>query len=152
MQGFVRFLAGEGPDALELGQLDALEVVVHFGRVRMAQLAEALRVDPSTATRAVDRLVRSGMAERRADPDDARAVVVVPTEIGAAVCAEASGRRRDAVASIIDAFDVTEQAQLADLLERLVQEVDRFVSRQPHGHGPGHAGERPQSGATGQTP
>lgn len=147
MQGFVRFLAGDGPDALDLGQLDALEVVVHLGRVRMAPLAEALRVDPSTATRAVDRLVRSGLAERLADPDDARAVVVVPTEVGRSVCADASVRRREAVAAIIDSFDDREQVQLADLLERLVREVDRFVSAQAHSAGTPRAG-----GPASQTP
>jgi DNA-binding MarR family transcriptional regulator len=50
-------LFGAGPDALEPGQVDTLELLVGRDAWRMSELAEALRVDPSTATRAVQRLV-----------------------------------------------------------------------------------------------
>src|SRR3954451_25371811 len=50
-------LFGTGPDALELGQVGTLDLLALHGPVRMRDLAEALRVDASTATRAVARLV-----------------------------------------------------------------------------------------------
>ena len=55
---------GAGKDALEPGQVDTLDLLVQQPAWRMSDLADALRVDPSTATRAVQRLERSGLAER----------------------------------------------------------------------------------------
>ena len=57
-------LFGAGEDALEPGQVDTLDLLVQQPAWRMTDLADALRVDPSTATRAVQRLVRAGLAER----------------------------------------------------------------------------------------
>ena len=51
-------------DSLEPGQMDTLDLLAQQPAWRMSELAEALRVDPSTATRAVQRLVRAGLAER----------------------------------------------------------------------------------------
>src|SRR5204862_6141795 len=54
-------LFGAGADALEPGQVDTLELLVNKDAWRMSELADALRVDPSTATRAVQRLVKAGL-------------------------------------------------------------------------------------------
>ncbi len=56
---------GSSHDALEQGQMDTLDLLLIREGWRMCELAEALRVDPSTATRAVQRLVNDGLAERR---------------------------------------------------------------------------------------
>src|SRR5688500_17190316 len=72
-----------GTAALDIGQHDALEVVVSLGEARMGDVAAALRVDPSTATRAVAKLEDAGLVERRRADTDARAVVVAPTTSGA---------------------------------------------------------------------
>lgn len=47
--------------------------------LRQAELARRLAVEPPTVTRMVRRLERSGLIERRRDPDDARSVRVHPT-------------------------------------------------------------------------
>ena len=49
--------------------MDTLDLLVQQPAWRMSELAEALRVDPSTATRAVQRLVRAGLADRRSRAD-----------------------------------------------------------------------------------
>ena len=56
---------GSSHDAFEQGQMDTLDLLLVREGWRMSELAEALRVDPSTATRAVQRLVNDGLAERR---------------------------------------------------------------------------------------
>src|SRR3954452_21611677 len=47
--------------------------------MRAAELADTLRSDPSTVSRQVAALVRAGYLERRADPADGRASLLVVT-------------------------------------------------------------------------
>src|SRR3546814_1388097 len=81
---------------LDPGQADALDAVVTHGPCRMSDIAVVLRVDRSSATRAVDRLEAAGLVARRADPDDARGIVVADTQAGRAPLGRRSegGRKR----------------------------------------------------------
>ena len=115
-------------DELELGQVDALDLMVQHGTCRMRELADALRVDASTATRTVDRLVDARLAERVPDPADARAVLVQLSAHGVEVHTAMAERRRALFERILSGFDPRERAQLADLLERLVAGVDAAVN------------------------
>ena len=63
--GLRNCLYGTGEDAIEQGQMDSLDMLASQPSWRMSELAEALRVDPSTATRAIQRLEKAGLAERR---------------------------------------------------------------------------------------
>ena len=115
-------------DEFEMGQVDALDLLVQHGTSRMRDLADALRVDASTATRSVNRLVEAGMVERLPDPDDARAVLVRLSARGREAHAEMSERRRLLFDRVFVSFQPDELAQLADLLERLVAGVDVVVT------------------------
>lgn len=114
-------------DEFEMGQVDALDLLVQLGTSRMRDLAEALRVDASTATRTVNRLVDAGMVERVPDPEDARAVLVRLSDVGAVAHDEMSERRRVLFDQVFVGFEPDELALLADLLERLVAGVDAAV-------------------------
>jgi DNA-binding MarR family transcriptional regulator len=116
-------------DLLEPAQVDALDVVVASGGCRMAELADALRVDRSTATRLVDRLVRAGVVDRRETTGDGRGVLVVTTPRGEALFEEFSTRRRAMLYAVLDDFDDGDRRHLADLLERLVAGIDHFTDR-----------------------
>jgi DNA-binding MarR family transcriptional regulator len=50
--------------------------------LRMTDLAERVMLSPSGLTRLVDRLVARGLVQRRADPEDARAILATLTEEG----------------------------------------------------------------------
>src|SRR4051794_19719370 len=65
------FFGGE-PEPLDSGQIDTLDTLVQRPSWRMSDLAEALHVDPSTATRAVQRLLKPALAERTGGSDDGR--------------------------------------------------------------------------------
>src|ERR1700760_1526656 len=52
------------------------------GPLRSSALAELLPADPSTVSRQVATLVKDGFVERRADPQDGRASLLVVTERG----------------------------------------------------------------------
>src|ERR1700678_566859 len=64
------------------------------GPQRLADLATALGVDRSTATRMCDRLVRKQLVARRRTQEDRRTVRVSLTRAGAELVAEVSRRRR----------------------------------------------------------
>jgi DNA-binding MarR family transcriptional regulator len=116
--------------ALELGQIDALDVLAHHRSLRMGDLADALRVDASTATRAVDRLVEAGLAERCDDPADGRRVVVRATDKGERLHGELAERRLRMLERMLQGFTPEERSQLADLMERFVRSLDELVAEE----------------------
>jgi DNA-binding MarR family transcriptional regulator len=136
MAGLRAYLYGDDPDALDLGQVDTLDLLVQRDAWRMRDLACALRVDASTATRAVDRLVAADLAARTRSPQDARAVEVALTPDGRAQHAVLVERRRLAMDRILDGFSEEERRSLAELLERLIAGVDRLIAEEPGPHGP----------------
>ncbi len=115
-------------DELEMGQVDALDALAQHGPCRMRELAVALRVDASTATRMVARLADQGLVEREPDPDDARSVRVRMSAHGEAAHATMSERRRHLFADVLAVFEPDELRALAGLLERLVDAVDAAVA------------------------
>jgi DNA-binding MarR family transcriptional regulator len=121
-------LFGTGDDALEQGQMDSLDLLAQQPSWRMSDLADALRVDPSTATRAVQRLVRSGLAIRSPGEDDGRVVMVTITPAGTLRHAEVAERRGQVMAHLLGEYTPNERVQLADMLERFIASVDEFVS------------------------
>lgn len=126
--GAVRDLMyGIGGSALEPGQMDALDVIILEEGERMGDLAERLRIDPSTATRAVQRLIKDGLAERAAGDTDGRVVTVVPTEKGRRIHAEVAQRRRDLIIDVIAKFPPEDRERLADTLEHFVTALDEVI-------------------------
>jgi DNA-binding MarR family transcriptional regulator len=128
MQAFRPIVYGEGDDALDLGQVDALDLLIFHGPVRMGELAESLRVDASTATRAVNRLVDTGLAQRRRSDEDGRVMVVAITKRGSEVHRALTARRRDALEGILTDFSARDRQQLATLLERFIVGLDQYVA------------------------
>jgi DNA-binding MarR family transcriptional regulator len=116
---------------LELAQVDALSILVDGEGRRMSELADLLRVDASTATRAVQRLVDAGMAERSPDPCDRRGVVVSATPAGHAVRDELVENARSAMGELLGGFDDGELRSLADLLDRFVAAIDAMAGDDP---------------------
>ena len=113
---------------LEQGQLDALDLLARHDRA-MKELAGRLRVDPSTATRAVQRLEADGLVERFASPDDGRVVLVRITDDGRRRREAPAARRSVAMYRILAAFDRNERAALADLLDRFISSLDEVVEQ-----------------------
>jgi DNA-binding MarR family transcriptional regulator len=82
----------------------------------------------------VQRLARSGLADRRPSRDDGRVVMVSASEAGRRRHEAIALYRRAFMTDVLSEFDEVERAQLADLLERLVRSVDRAAaSREPVG-------------------
>lgn len=120
-------LYGDGPDVLDIGQHDALNTIATQGPARMSELATALRVDASTATRAVARLEAQGLVARQRDTVDGRSVVVVATPAGQARLDHMASVGRTGFRTLLADFDPDELHQLGVLMERLAGAVDAFV-------------------------
>jgi DNA-binding MarR family transcriptional regulator len=124
------FFGGE-PEPLDGGQMDTLDVLITRPSWRMSDLAEALRVDPSTATRAVQRLLKQNLAERSTDLDDGRVVIVQATDSGRSLHHRVDQRRGYVIAKLMSAFTDEERTDLAELMGRFVHELDELVKELP---------------------
>jgi DNA-binding MarR family transcriptional regulator len=84
------------------------------------EIAEEIALSVAAAGRAIDTLVRAGLVERRADPDDRRVKRVVLTTTGRALVDEmAEGRRAD-FRDFVDQLDPAERLGLADALDPIL--------------------------------
>lgn len=131
--GTLRDYMFDGERPLEMGQMDALDLLAR-GERTMSGLAERLRIDPSTATRVVQRLISEGLAERAPSPDDGRVVLVHITGEGRRLHARADARRSHAMSLILGEFDAEERCDLAALLGRFVEALDQVCDRMSVDH------------------
>lgn len=83
-------------------------------------LARSARIDKSTMVVAVDALEGEGLVERRQDPEDRRARIVVPTEAGRELLARAEGVVLGVEDEALADLDAEERRVLRGLLTRLV--------------------------------
>lgn len=119
-----------GPDGppLEQAQLDALEILAsNPNGWRMSEFADAMHIEPSTATRAVNRLQQLGLAEREASMEDRRVVVAQATTTGRRMVRRVSTGRAVGMERLLEPFDEDEREQFSQYLERFVISIDRLV-------------------------
>ena len=95
---------------------------------RMSEIAAALGVAQSTATRFVDPLVDQGLVERRAAADDGRAKVVALTSRGKAMAEEVVEGAHRCSEGILERIPVDQQHQVVDALEIVVDAVTECCS------------------------
>jgi DNA-binding MarR family transcriptional regulator len=88
-------------------------------RPSQRELAEFLRLDPSQVVSLVDDLQSRGLVERRPDPADRRANVVVATEAGRKVAAAARETARRAEEQVHGQLTRDERQTLTELLRVL---------------------------------
>ncbi|WP_132992596.1 MarR family winged helix-turn-helix transcriptional regulator [Gordonia zhaorongruii] len=99
---------------LSATQSSALATLLDHGPMRMGELAERECVRMPTATSLVDVLTRDGLAERRPDPDDRRAVVISLTDQGRALIADIRDRRDATVTAALEQLTAAQVAALAE--------------------------------------
>ncbi len=94
------------------------------GAPSIGEVAEALAVDPSTASRLVDRAVAGGLLERRACADDRRRTRLHLSERGRRFLDEVTERRRDLLREITFTWSRGDVDDLVGLLRRLREGFD----------------------------
>lgn len=104
-----------------------LKTLVMYGPSRSSELATAVHSDPSTVSRQVAALVRDGLVERRADPEDGRASVLVATDRGKALLEEQRRRLGLALARVVRQWEPEDVSHFLELLERFVADHERAL-------------------------
>ena len=108
---------GVGP-----ARLSALSVLVFAGPMRLTELALLEQVKPPTMTKVVAGLEAAGLVERRADPEDARAVRLAATPRGTRLLQQRRRRRITRLTGVLETLSADELdvlAQAAALIERV---------------------------------
>jgi DNA-binding MarR family transcriptional regulator len=97
----------------------ALSVLAHGSPVRISTLAEHLRVAARTATELVDDLESRGLAARRPDPADRRAVLVELTPAGERAAGDMRAAREAEAERFFGTLSGADRRDLARILRSL---------------------------------
>ena len=103
-------------------RLSALSVIVFGGPISLNDLAKAEQVRPPTMSRIVDALEAAGLAYRRVDEQDRRAVLIEATTKGTAVLKQGRRRRVRFLAGHLARMNAAELSNLERAL-RAIQEI-----------------------------
>jgi DNA-binding MarR family transcriptional regulator len=106
---------------VSLAQYRVLVVLASRGPQRLGDLAEALAVQPSTATRVCDRLVRKHLVRRQRAVADRREIRLGLTEVGRQLVDEVTARRRSEISRLITAVDPDRRQALVGALRALAE-------------------------------
>jgi DNA-binding MarR family transcriptional regulator len=127
-----RSLAGVADD-VTLPQYRALVVLATEGAKSLGELAVALGVHASTATRMCDRLVRKRLVRRRQSSEDRRAVVLELTPTGQDLVAEVTKRRRTEIARIVARVPRDAREALVSALSEFARAAGDIPNRRSEG-------------------
>jgi DNA-binding MarR family transcriptional regulator len=119
-----RFMAEAAHDVEWSAQM-LLRHLANEGPMRASALAESLHSDPSTVSRQVAALVRDGLVERRADPEDGRASILVLTGKADDIISEHEDRRLKHFASMLSDWSDRDLHRFAVLLRRFTSDFDK---------------------------
>jgi DNA-binding MarR family transcriptional regulator len=121
-------------DEVTLPQFRALVVLTRSAPVTVGDLAEALDIHPSTATRLCDRLEGKGLARRHAAiSPDRRETAVRLTARGRRLAARVTGRRRRDLAAIAAAMPPADRARAIDGLRSFARAAGDLAALDPFG-------------------
>jgi DNA-binding MarR family transcriptional regulator len=108
-----------------LPQFRALVLLDANGTMSVAQLAEAMGVVPSTATRMCDRLVAKKLIRREVDRSNRRQMLLSLHAKGEELLAESTRRRKQEISRLLRAIPAAEQHRLAESLRVLVAAAEQ---------------------------
>lgn len=95
------------------------------GPMRSSTLAERVESDPSTVSRQVATLVRDGLIERRADPEDGRATLLVHTAKAEEILREQSEIRLQLFNRMLQDWSARDLRRFAELLDRFTDAYEQ---------------------------
>jgi DNA-binding MarR family transcriptional regulator len=103
------------------------------GPMRAGEIAGCLQSDPSTVSRQVATMVKEGLLERRADPEDGRASILALTPKGEAAIAEHRRLRIAHFADMLSDWNERDLSRFATMLHRFTADFEKST----HGNVPG---------------
>ncbi len=143
-------LADIMPTGVEWAAFGVLSQLTRCGPTRQSDLAGMSLLDPSTISRHVGQLVRQGLVERRADPQDGRAVRLVATDRARAIVEDTIRHRNQMFLAALQGWDLQDLRTLTDLLARFSDDLESFwhgtTRAGPDAPPPPHDGQAPPGG------
>lgn len=123
------FMKTRAQHIAETGELEwaaqlTLKCLAASGPVRAGALAGQLRSDPSTVSRQVAALVKEGLVERQADPEDGRASLLVLTDAAQQLVARHHQQRIDYFARMLAGWSEDDLGQFSALLARFAHDYE----------------------------
>ncbi|MBY8885535.1 MarR family transcriptional regulator [Streptomyces sp. PTM05] len=112
---------------LTLPQLRTLVVLDGEGPVKLAALAAALDVNPSTAMRMVDKLAAHALVDRQVNPGNRREVVLRLTPEGAGLVERVMDHRRREIRAIVSRLPADQRTGLIRSLRALAGAADEAL-------------------------
>ncbi|WP_035609946.1 MarR family winged helix-turn-helix transcriptional regulator [Hylemonella gracilis] len=109
-----------GTVGLSLSDGRCLTAIGRFESLSVKDLARYANLNKSQASRAAQALVTLGLVSKRDSQQDGRGVTLTLTAAGRKACARAMQLVHERNAEIVGCLTPAEQAQLSDLLDRLV--------------------------------
>lgn len=104
-------------ESITIAQFRMLVVLSTRGHLKLSMLAEHLGVNPSTATRMIDRLIAADLVDRQVNPMSRREVVVDLTRTGASVVNRVMQQRRREISRIVARMPDRHRLELVRALE-----------------------------------
>lgn len=99
-----------------------LRCLERAGQLRAGEVAERLNADPSTVSRQVAALVKDGLLERRADPEDGRASLLALTTKAGRVLHDYDTSRDEHFARMLAGWNERDLRCFATLLSRFTDD------------------------------
>lgn len=103
-------------ETMTLTQFRTLVLLSQHGDTTIVRMAQRLGVNPSSAQRQVDKLVRIGLVTRAENPADRRELLVALAPAGRTVVNTVTARRRQALSRIVRKMDPTDAEHLTEAL------------------------------------
>jgi DNA-binding MarR family transcriptional regulator len=128
-------------ESVTLPQFRLLVVLDTRGPLKLSALAEHLGVNPSTATRMVDRLIAVGMVARDINPASRREVVVRLTGAGSRLVRQVTEQRRSEISGIVARMPARSRQGLVTGLTAFAEAGDKPPTSGVHVHEAGVSGE-----------
>lgn len=109
------------PYGITPSQWNSLNQLNQRGSMSQRQLAVAVRREPATITRSIDRLEKAGLVERYPDPKDRRANIIGLTDAGSALLVEVQDAVNAANKKVGGSLTPEEANTLVALLDRIFE-------------------------------
>ena len=111
-------------ERLSFTTLSVLHTLSRKGPMRLTELTATEQMTQPAITQMVRRLEEDGLLERRADPRDARAVLVQLTPRGALVIETRHAARVERLSSLLDILSAEERATIAAAMPALAHAIE----------------------------
>lgn len=117
---------GRTTEQLTLTQFRALRVVRDRTPVTVGKVARELALNPSSVTRACDRLVALNLLEKAPNPLNRRETLLAPTAPGRRLVDRIDADRRQVLAAVLDRLDAEDRAAAVVAFERFAEAVEAY--------------------------